>query len=409
MPTVSIPIDVCRSGVRLTPAAKAVLLALLSYGNAPTPSVARVAEDAGVSRRNIYRALALLRKEGYLQGTDNKNLAVGASASVAETPPPTTGSGATMAQNCANLAHSDLGTAQKCATTAQKCATTAHRDDTMAQNCANLAHSDGNIYIYNNKYIERLKEKDKEEEDNKKKIGLSPSSFPETTPLDVGDSSTDEDADARTALDCWNSSGHLAEWHYCEAWEAEYRRMREVFPEQALLLEAISRFSDYQQGRKGRDGGYGDNTRHFVGSYKVWSSDEALVKTFRSHQRRFWGEKTKGKKAKYRPYQDPRREAAPEPEIEPVPASELIPLAEAEPNPEHRARCLEFLRGPEASDPQARGEFDRQACAAIRREECDAGGDWERRAWERIEQLLMLEQRRAKRTQTEAPLMGMMN
>ena len=169
------------------------------------------------------------------------------------------------------------------------------------------------------------------------------------------------------------------------------------------------RGNDYQEGRKGRDGGYGDNTRHFVGSYKVWSSDEALVKTFRSHQRRFWCEKTKGKKAKYRPYQDPRREAEPNPELEPVPVSELIPLAEAEQNPEHRARCLEFLRGPEANDPQAREEFDRQTCAAIRREECDAGGDWERRAWERIEQLMALDQRRAKRAQTEAPLMGMMN
>ena len=136
-------------------------------------------------------------------------------------------------------------------------------------------------------------------------------------------------------------------------------------------------------------------------------SDENSLKTYRSHCRRFWGEK--GKKKKYRPYQDPRRGTAPEPELEPVPVSELIPLAEAEPDSEHRARCLEFLRGPEANDPQARGEFDRQACAAIRREEYDAGGDWERRAWERIEQLLMLDQRRAKRAQTEAPLMGTMN
>jgi hypothetical protein len=254
-----------------------------------------------------------------------------------------------------------------------------------------------NIYIYNNKYIERLKEKDKEE-DNKKKIGLSPSSFPETTPLDVGGNSDTEDADARTALDAWNTSGHLAEWHYCEAWEAEYRRMREIFPEQAMLLEAIERFSAYQEGRKGREGGYGDNTRHFVRSSKIWSSDEQSWKVYRNHQRRFWGEK-KGK-AKYRPYQDPRRGTAPEPELEPVPASELIPLAEAEkdeshrtgshpardpepdtelvpaaemipaaeaePDPEHRAACLAFLRSPKADDDYARWLFDEQHESGLR-------------------------------------------
>ena len=42
-------------------------------------------------------------------------------------------------------------------------------------------------------------------------------------------------------------------------------------------------------------------------------------------------------------------------------------------------------------------------------EEGSAAGDWEKRACERIEQHLMLDQRRAKRAQIEAPLMGMTN
>ena len=396
MPTL---VDIVRGGEILTPAAKLVLLVIVSH-DGENLRQEQIAREAGVTVRTLRRALSQLRDGGYL-GTNKENLSVATSASAAETPPPTTGS------SIIDKKEADILSSNRtfCPPEADILSGEA---DNLSSKSGHFVRSGGdNIYIYNNKYIERLKEKDKEEEDNKKKIGLSPSSFPETTPLDVGGNSDIEDTDARTALDCWNSSGHLAEWHYCEAWEAEYRRMREVFPEQALLLEAISRFSDYQQGRKGRDGGYGDNTRHFVGSYKVWSSDEALVKTFRSHQRRFWGEKTKGKK--YRPYQDPRRETAPEPELEPVPASELIPLAEAEKDESHRTRCLAFLRGPEANDPQAREEFDRQTCVTIRREECDAGGDWEERACERIEQHLMLDQRRAKRAQIEAPLMGMTN
>ena len=394
MPTL---VDIVRGGEILTPAAKLVLLVIVSH-DGENLRQEQIAREAGVTVRTLRRALSQLRDGGYL-GTNKENLSVDTSASAAETPPPTTGS------SIIDKKEADILSSNRtfCPPEADILSGEA---DNLSSKSGHFVRSGGdNIYIYNNKYIERLKEKDKEEEDNKKKIGsLSP--FPPTeTPLDVGGSSG-EDTDAQAALDAWNSSGHLAEWHYCEAWEAEYRRMREVFPEQAMLLEAIERFSAYQEGRKGREGGYGDNTRHFVSSSKIWSSDEQSWKVYRSHQRRFWGEK-KGK-AKYRPYQDPRREA-PEPELEPVPVSELIPLAEAEPNPEHRARCLEFLRGPEANDPQARGEFDRQACAAIRREECDAGGDWERRAWERIEQLLMLDQRRAKRAQTEAPLMGMMN
>ena len=396
MPTVSIPIDVCRSGVRLTPAAKAVLFAILSYGEGPRPSMARIAEDAGVSLRHVYRAMILLRREGYLPANTPEE-------EVANTPPTTTGSGDIVSPPSDMMSpHSDI--------VSPPSDMMSPHSDIVSPSEAILAGPGEDIYIYNNnKYIERFKDlKDKKiEEDNKKKIRLSPSSFSHETPLDVGDGTDIEDTDARTALDCWNSSGHLAEWHYCEAWEAEYRRMREAVPEQELLLTAIGRFSLYQEGRRGREGGYGDNTRHFIGSIRVWLSDENSVKTYRSHCRRFWGEKTKGKK--YRPYQDPRRETAPEPELEPVPASELIPLAEAEKDESHRTRCLAFLRGPEANDPQAREEFDRQTCVTIRREECDAGGDWEKRACERIEQHLMLDQRRPKRKQIEAPLMGMTN
>ena len=271
------------------------------------------------------------------------------------------------------------------------------------------------IYIYNNnKYIEifkDLKDNKKIEEDNKKKIGLFPSSFPEATPLDVGDSSGTEDTDARQALDAWNASGHLAEWHYCEAWEAEYRRMREAAPEQELLLTAIGRFSLYQEGRRGRDGGYGDNTRHFVGSIRVWLSEEKAAKTYRSHCRRFWGERPKGKK--YRPYQDPRRETAPEPELEPVPASELIQMAEAETDTEHRARCVAFLRGPEANNPQAREEFDSQTWHMVFDRVPSVRGRGEEEGIRAIDaeagKLLALDQKRPKQAHTEAPLMGMMN
>ena len=387
MPSISIPIDVCRSGSRLTPAAKAVLFAILSYGEGPRPSMARIAEDAGVSLRHVYRAMIALRKEGYLPADTPEE-------EVAETPPPTTGSSDMMSP------HSDI---------------VSPSSDMMSPSEAILPGPGRDIYIYNNnKYIERfkdLKDNKKIEEDNKKKIGLFPSSFPEATPLDVGDSSTDEDADARTALDCWNASGHLAEWHYCEAWEAEYRRMREAAPEQELLLTAIGRFAIYQEGRRGREGGYGDNTRHFVGSIRVWLSDENAVKTYRSHCRRFWGEK-KGK-VKYRPYQDPRRETAPEPELEPVPASELIQMAEAETDTEHRARCVAFLRGPEANNPQAREEFDSQTWHMVFDRVPSVRGRGEEEGIRAIDaeagKLLALDQKRPKQAHTEAPLMGMMN
>ena len=352
MPTIAVPIDVCRSGVTLTPAAKAVLLALLSYGNAPTPSVAQVAEDAGVSRRNIYRALALLRKEGYLQGTDNKNLAVGASASVVETPPPTTGSGATMAQKCANLAQPDTDTQHECAT--------------MAQKCANLAQAEpNNIYIYNNK------EKDKKIEKNRKYILVAgPSGCNDETPLGVGTAdSGDESPDAREALLRWASHPCLAQWHYCDAWAEEYLRMREAFPSQEALLEAIDLFAAYHD-IKGRNAdGFGNNTMHFLRSAQSWTSDEAAAATIREHQDRFWTRRKKrgrkhGPTSAVRTGSPPARD--PEPDTELIPAVEMIPAAEAEPDPEHRAACLAFLRSPKADDDYARWLFDEQHESGLR-------------------------------------------
>ena len=154
MPTVSIPIDVCRSGVRLTPAAKVVLFAILSYGEGPRPSMARIAEDAGVSLRHVYRAMILLRREGYLPANTPEE-------EVANTPPTTTCSSDIVSPSSDMMSpHSDI----------------------VSPSEAILAAPGEDIYIYNNNtYIERFKDlKDKKiKEDNKKKIGLSPSSFPE--------------------------------------------------------------------------------------------------------------------------------------------------------------------------------------------------------------------------------------
>ena len=230
--------------------------------------------------------------------------------------------------------------------------------------------SPSNIYIYNNK------EEDKKIEKNiKYNLVAEPSGDDcEThykTPLDVGttDSVEEKNPEAKEALLRWASHPCLARWHYCDAWAEEYLQMREAFPSREALLEAIDRFAAYHEA-KGRNGdGYGNNTMHFLRSVQSWTSDEAAAVTIREHQDRFWTRR-KRRSGTHRSASDARTGAPPardpEPDTELIPAAEMIPAAEAEPDPEHRAECLEFLRGPLADDDYARWRFDERHETGLR-------------------------------------------
>ena len=145
--------------------------------------------------------------------------------------------------------------------------------------------------------------------------------------------------------------------------------MREAFPSREALLEAIDRFAAYHDS-KGRNGdGFGNNTMHFLRSAQSWTSDEAAAVTIREHQDRFWTRlKKRGRKhgptSAVRAGAHPGRD--PEPDTELIPAVEMIPMAEAEPDPAHRAECLDFLRGPTADDDYARWRFDEQHETGLR-------------------------------------------
>ena len=329
MPTIAVPVAVCRSGGNLTPAAKAVLLALLSYGG-KRPPLAQVALDAGVSLRHVYRALSALRAGGFLP---------------AETPPPTTGSGDIVSPS------SDI---------------VSPSGDIVSPSGADFGENfASNIYIYNNK------EEDKKIKKNRKYIlAAEPSGDDCETPLGVGATdSGDETPEAREALARWTAHPRLAQWHYCDAWVAEYCRMREAFPAQEALLEAIDWFGAYHD-IKGRNiDGFGANTMHFLRTAAHWISHEAASAVVREHQDRFWRRRSK-RSGRHRSASDARTGSHPardpEPDTELVPAAEMIPAAEAEPDPEHRAACLEFLRGPLADDDFRRWRFDEEHKSGLR-------------------------------------------
>ena len=353
MPTVSIPIDVCRSGVTLTPAAKAVLLALLSYGGGPRPPLAQVAMDAGVSLRHLYRVMATLRAGGFLP---------------AETPPHTSGSGDMVAVPSATMAVPSATMAVPSATMAVPSATMAVSSATMAVSEPGFAENHAsNIYIINNNNKE---EDNKTEENRTYNLSVRQSCDDDETPLDAGTTdSGDEDPEAREALTRWTAHPRLAKWHYCDAWVAEYFRMREAFPAQEALLEAIDWFGAYHD-IKGRNiDGFGANTMHFLRTAAHWTSHEAASAVVREHQDRFWTRRKKrgrkhGPTSAVRAGAHPARD--PEPDTELIPAVEMIPAAEAEPDPAHRAECLEFLRSPKADDDYARWRFDEEHRAGLR-------------------------------------------
>jgi len=221
------------------------------------------------------------------------------------------------------------------------------------------------IYIYNNN-----KEDKKIEKNIKYNLAAEPSGDDCETLLDVGTTdSGEEDPDAREALARWTAHPCLAQWHYCDAWAEEYLRMREAFPSREALLEAIDRFGGYHD-IKGRNGdGFGNNTMHFLRSAQSWTSDEAAAVTIREHQDRFWTRR-KRRSGKHRSASDARTGSHPardpEPDTELIPAAEMIPAAEAEPDPEHRAECLAFLRGALADDDYARWRFDERHETGLR-------------------------------------------
>ena len=145
--------------------------------------------------------------------------------------------------------------------------------------------------------------------------------------------------------------------------------MREAFPSREALLEAIDLFGAYHD-IKGRNAdGFGNNTMHFLRTSAHWISREAASAVVREHQDRFWTRR-KRRSGKHRSASDARTGAPPardpEPDTELIPAVEMIPAAEAEPDPEHRAECLEFLRGPLADDDYARWRFDERHETGLR-------------------------------------------
>ena len=145
--------------------------------------------------------------------------------------------------------------------------------------------------------------------------------------------------------------------------------MREAFPAQEALLEAIDLFAEYHDAKGEHHDGFGNNTMHFLRSAQSWTSDEAAALTIREHQERYWTRR-KRRSGKHRSASDARTGAPPardpEPDTELVPAAEMIPAAEAEPDPEHRAACLEFLRGPTANDEYERWRIDERHKSGLR-------------------------------------------
>ena len=193
---------------------------------------------------------------------------------------------------------------------------------------------------------------------------------PLETPLGVGTTDSEiEDPDAREVLVRWTAHPRLAQWHYCDAWVSEYRRMREAFPAQEALLAAIDWFGAYHD-IKGRNiDGFGANTMHFLRTAAHWISHEAASAVVREHQDRFWRRRSK-RSGRHRSASDARTGSHPardpEPDTELIPAAEMIPAAEEEPDPEHRAACLEFLRGPLADDEYERWRFDERHQSGLR-------------------------------------------
>ena len=145
--------------------------------------------------------------------------------------------------------------------------------------------------------------------------------------------------------------------------------MREAFPAQEALLEAIDRFGAYHDAKGPNSDGFGNNTMHFLRTCGHWISHEAASAVVREHQDRFWTRRKK-RSGKHRSASDARTGSHPardpEPDTELVPAAEMIPLAEAEPDTAHRSACLEFLRGPTADDEYERWRFDEKHKAGLR-------------------------------------------